>query len=405
MIGALLILLVMMGLGLALIARADTQQSVSAVERVKESGFNLAEAGLNAGALQLGRSWPSTGNTSDCTPTTGANAWCPLASAIANGYTTKDYNASCPGSSTPLWKTQIRDNDLTSGTPEYWTPAINNRASFDANGDGSVWLRSFSTVQCKAVSVVALVSATSTPITISNSVVTANFLTTTNQGKKVIIDTLGAYAQPVSIQPGPAAQPSKIVLRCAAGAPSPCANYSSSKGQIQPPTVTQSSTTSPQALTSAQLQTLESQAAAAGTLHTGADCPTSTSLLSSPANGAPVVIGGPCNISVTGNGSINTATKPGVLVIENGTFTLGGTITFYGLVYMVNKQASSGVVLSIGGNAVIQGAVNIDGNGGVSAGSSKTNLIYDQRATTLLKGATGAAINRGTIRVLPPSTP
>ena len=404
LIGSLLVLILMMGISLALIAKADTQQAVSGISRVKESGFNLAEAGLSAQALQLGRNWP-TAATSDCTSATGSSSWCPLASAIGNGYTTTDYASSCPGGTAPLWKTQIRDNDPTGPAPQYWTTAINNRASYDLNGDGSVWVRSFSTVQCRVTSVVALVSATSSPITISNAVVTANFLNTTNQGKKVIIDTLGSYAQPPSIQPGPAAQPSKVVLRCASGAPSPCADYAANKGQIQPPTVTTGGTSSPQALTATQLQTLESQASAAGTLHTGTDCPNSTSVLSSPANGAPVVIGGPCNINVNANGSINTATKPGVLVIENGTLNLTGTVTFYGLVYMVNKQASSGVVVSIGGNATILGAVNIDGAGGISAGSSKTNLIYDQRATTLLKGSTGAAVNRGTIRTLPGSTP
>jgi hypothetical protein len=105
------------------------------------------------------------------------------------------------------------------------------------------------------------------------------------------------------------------------------------------------------------------------------------------------------------NNTYNTATAPGVLVIENGTLTLGGTSNFYGLIYMVNKQGSSGSVVTIGGNAAIQGSVNIDGLGGITAGSSKTNLIYDPRATGLLRGSTGAAINRGTVRVLPGSTP
>jgi Tfp pilus assembly protein PilX len=404
LLGSMMILVILMGVGLALVARSDTQSNVSGQERVKESGFNLSEAALNAQALQLGRTWPSA-DVADCDASTGAQSWCPLAAAIGNGYTTQDYAASCPskGNTAALWKTQIRDNVST--TPQYWTTAVNSRPHWDANGDGSVWVRAFSTVQCQAGSVVGLVAKTSQPITIANTVLTANYMTTTNQGKKVIIDTLGAYAQPVSIQPGPAAQPSKIVLRCAPGAPSPCANYNSSKGQIQPPTVTTSSTTSSQALTATQLQQLETQAAAAGTLHTGTDCPTSLSTLSSPANGAPVVIQGPCNISITGNGSINSGTTPGVLVIENGTLTLGGSVTFYGLLYMVNKQASSGIVVSIQGNAVIQGSVNIDGNGGISAGSSKTNLIFDSRASGLLKGSSGAALNRGTMRTLPPSTP
>jgi Tfp pilus assembly protein PilX len=409
LMGSLLILVILMGIGLALVSISDTQSNVSGTERVKESGYNLAEAGLNAEALQLGRVWPTTGAaTVTCTPTTGSNSYCPLASAIGNGYSAGDYSSSCPTASPapPLWQTQIRDNG-TGTYPQYWTTAVNSQPAYDGNGDGSVWVRAFSTVQCRTTSIVALVTATSMPLTIANTVVTANWFQTTNQGKKVIVDTLGAYAQPPSVRPGPASQPSKVVLRCTAPlGTSPCANYPVNKGQVQPPTVQTTANVSSQALTATQLQALESQAAAAGTLHTGAaDCPTSSSALSSPASGAPVVIQGPCNISLGGSNQYNSATTPGVLVIENGTLSLGGTANFYGLIYMVNKQASSGAVVSIGGNATIQGSVNIDGLGGISAGSSKTNLIYDPRATGLLKGSTGAAINRGTVRTLPASTP
>ena len=54
---------------------------------------------------------------------------------------------------------------------------------------------------------------------------------------------------------------------------------------------------------------------------------------------------------------------------------------------------------------IIYGSVNIDGAGGITAGSSKTNLVYDPRGVGLLKGSTGAAVNKGSFRVLPPSTP
>ena len=72
---------------------------------------------------------------------------------------------------------------------------------------------------------------------------------------------------------------------------------------------------------------------------------------------------------------------------------------------MVNKQGSSSTVLTIQGNATVTGVVSVDGNGGVTAGSSKTNLSYDPAATTLLKSTTGASITRGSLRMLPPSTP
>jgi hypothetical protein len=72
---------------------------------------------------------------------------------------------------------------------------------------------------------------------------------------------------------------------------------------------------------------------------------------------------------------------------------------------MVNQQGSSGTVVSTGGNASIQGIVAVDGDGGVVAGSSKTNLIYDSRAASLVRGDSGATLDKSSFRVLPQNTP
>ena len=78
---------------------------------------------------------------------------------------------------------------------------------------------------------------------------------------------------------------------------------------------------------------------------------------------------------------------------------------FYGLIYMGNKQASNGSVVNIGGSSSVQGAIIVDGLGGVTLGGAGTNLVWDQRAISLLHGSTGATLQRGSMRVLPPSTP
>jgi hypothetical protein len=72
---------------------------------------------------------------------------------------------------------------------------------------------------------------------------------------------------------------------------------------------------------------------------------------------------------------------------------------------MLNRQSTGGAVVTIGGNASVQGLISVDGNGGVVAGSSKTNVIYDSRAASLLRGEAGAVLNKNSFRVLPPSTP
>jgi hypothetical protein len=243
---------------------------------------------------------------------------------------------------------------------------------------------------------VSLASRSSVQMDFPGNVISANWFQTSNQGRKVIVDTLGTSATP----PRPASQPGPVVLRCQ-GAPTPCANYQSTKGQIQPPSVQTNAPISASTLSTTQIQSLERQASTAGTLYT---CPSSSTNLSS-VNGAPVVVTGPCNVSIASNTVVNSSANPGVLVIENGTLTIGGTATFYGLIYAVNRQASGGAVVTISGNGSVQGLVSVDGNGGVVAGSSKTNVIYDSRATRLLRGEAGAVLNKNSFRVLPPSTP
>jgi Tfp pilus assembly protein PilX len=401
LVQTLLLSMLMVSLAIAVVAGVESQQRQSRHERTRESSFNLAEAALNAQITQIARTWPTSASTpTSCDPST-SNASCPTAATIANGYSGGDYGSPCTSSpSTPAWRTSIRDN--ASGE-RYWTTAVTSRAAYDANADGAVWVRSTATVQCNLVSLVGLASHTLVPIEFPNNVVTANWFATSNQGRKVIVDTLGSYAQPPSVRPGPAGKAAKLAVRCAGMTRAQCLNYPADKGQVQPPTATVDTTASTSAISAAQLQSLERQAANAGTLWT--TCPPNNANLSS-VNGAPVVIkAANCTVSIGGNSTVNSASSPGVLVVESGTLSLGGNSTFYGAVYMVNQQNSTGTVVSLGGNSTIQGVVAIDGGGGIVAGSSKTNLIYDPRVASLIRGDSGASLEKSSFRVLPQNTP
>jgi Tfp pilus assembly protein PilX len=395
LVQTLMLTLLMVALGFALIMQVEGQQRESFQERTRESSFNLAEASLNAQIAQLARAWPLTASAAaaSCTSTTTSST-CPNSATIANGYSGGDYGTTAGDA----WRTSVRDNATNE---RYWTTAVTSRAAYDANGDGSVWVRSTATVQGNLVSLVGLATRNLTPIDFPNNVVTANWFASNNQGRKVIVDTLGSYAQPPSIRPGPAAKPASLGVRCTSMTREQCLNYPSDKGQVQPDTGTVDNAASTSAISTSQLQSLERQAAAAGTLYT--TCPPGS--LNS-VNGAPVIVKTvtPCAVSV-GGGTINSAANPGVLVIENGTLSLEGNASFYGLVYMVNQQGSSGAVVSITGTAKIQGVVAVDGNGGVIAGSSGTNLIYDPRAASLLRGDAGAVLEKSSFRVLPQNTP
>ena len=386
LIAAVMIVLAMMGLGLGLLAASDGQSRATARERTRESAFNLAEAALNAHALELTRGWVST-PLAGCTP--GAtDPRCPEPSGVGGGYTTKDYGTACVSEPTKRsWETSVHDNIAGE---QYFRPAVMNQPAYDFNRDGSVWLRANATSKCHTISMVTLVSQNQIPITFPSSVVTANWFETSNQGRKVIVDTRGS-----------AAQPSPITVRCAGLTSAQCLKYPADKGQVQPPAVRTDTSAPTRTLSDTQLASLYDQAKAAGTLFdVGDPCPTTPSQLAS-RNGAPVYVKGPCNISVTGNTAINSAASPGALIIENGTLRLNGNIQFYGLIYMVNKQNSPASILGIHGTATVHGAVSIDGAGGLTAGASKANLIYDPRASTLLKGAAGATANKNTFRVIP----
>ena len=406
--GALALTFVMLALGFAVVAGADTQNDVSSKERIGESSFNLAEAAIQAQAVQLSRSWPGPTDTTapaSCTPTS-TDQRCPDPAAIGGGYTAADYAAPCPSSpTTPLWTTAVRDD---MGTDQYWTSAINGNAPRDANNNGRIWLRSTGFARCREVSIVALVSRSVIPMEFPKNAMSSNWFGTANQGRKVLLDTIGFYAKPQNIQ----GQPGAVIVRCTGLTDTQCRGYDATRGQVKPDTVRKDTTSATTALSLAQREALERQAKSANTWYE--NCPPSGANLSS-VGGAPVYVkgaSGPCAVSLGGSTVTNSSSTPGALIIENGTLTMSGTATFYGLVYAVNKQGAAGnaqstssAVVQLNGNSTIQGIIVVDGLGGIFLGSAKTNLIYDARAASVLRGDTGAVLNKNSFRVLPRGTP
>jgi Tfp pilus assembly protein PilX len=386
LIAAVLIVFGMLAFGIALVAQADTQSQTSAKERTRESGFNLAEAALNAQVLQLTRAWAgNNGMPVYCDPTIN-NSRCPEPTAIGGGYTQGDYGTPCrTNASIPAWQTHVRDSQ----GEQYWTSSIlTTRPAYDFNGDGVVWVRSQATAHCHTVAMVTQVSTSSVPIAFPSNVITANKFATNNEGRKVIVDTLGSGGQ---------AAP--IVARCSGLTTAQCLAYPANKNQVNPPAVRADSNASGTTLSASQLASLEAQAQSSGSHYSCTNNPTQ---LTSPASGSVVYLKGPnCNVNVTGNHQINSATKPGALIIEDGSITLGGTVTFYGLIYVVNKSNSSNYLVTTTGCSQIIGVISVDGLGGVLAGACKTNIVNDPRAVGLLKGSGGARVNKNTFRVIP----
>ena len=211
-----------------------------------------------------------------------------------------------------------------------------------------------------------------------HNVITAGRFATSNNGNKVIVNTQGT-----------AASPSPLAVRCDRSSPG-CLSYDAAEGQVAPDT-TAPNYAGGNALSPQRLDELRARAKANGLYY--ASCPAAL------PNGLVFVESGNCSFGA--NAQYNAPPgPPGVLVIANGSLTLGGTSNFYGVIYVANPTNSSGTLVTTTGDASIQGSIAIDGNGGMLAGSSKLNVIYDLNAFSALSGYGNAGVVQNTWREL-----
>lgn len=351
---AVVTLTLMLVMGFATYSAVGTQTRLSGEERVRESAFNLSEGALNAQTFVIGRLGPgslSRAYPEQC-PSQAEPTLCPDPDRIAESFDAT-LQADYAGGQT-TWATSVRDN----GSGPYYDDSAALQPAYDANGDNQVWVRATATVRAKTRTLVALVQVETRPVQFPRYALTAGKFSTTNNGNKLIVNTTGSLG---------------IAVRCTEAPESAnCLDYEADKGQVSPNNY-QLSYPNPKALSDDDLAGLEELAEANGTLYTG--CPANPS-------GSVVVVVGPANCSY--NNSVpgaccNTAEEPGIFIVKNGTFSLGGNLEFRGIVYALNQQGSTGDVVMLGGTAAIHGGVLVDGNGGVSAGASGTNIVFDPR--------------------------
>ena len=270
--------------------------------------------------------------------------------------------------------------------------------TWDSNADGAMWVRAQATVGTESRTVVALVKLELVAEQFPQNTITAGKFRTSNSGNKVIVDTKGCAA--VGAPPGgcKSQRAAPVVVRCAASPPytrsGSCVGFDQNKGQVSPPDSIQTGF-SGRAVPVNAIDDFRRRAKAIGTYY-ASGCPSSLT--------GPVVFIENGNCSFTG-GTFNSDTAPGLVVVRTGTLSLGGNVTYYGTIYAANENPSptdSGDVVSLGGTATIQGAVVIEGLGGLLAGSSKLNVVYDPGASANLYGyGTSAEISQNTFRELP----
>jgi Tfp pilus assembly protein PilX len=360
---AMVAMTIMLALGLATIAFGGGQRQLAAGERFREATFNVAEATLNAQIFTLSRTWPGSAASAfptNCTNTTTATN-CPDLTTVNSQFTDSEYTGYS-------WKTKVQDNG--GGNADYYSTAIAAaQPSYDANGDGALWVRGEATIRGVTRAIVTQVKAQVTPIPFPRNTMTAGYFSASSSGRKVIVDTNGASYSSTPTQPG------SVSVRCSSGPQSSCLNYDASKGQVSPPSY-RTSYNSSSLLSADQLNALRGTAKANGTYYSSG-CPGSL------AGSLVFIENGTCSYNT---GTYNSLASSGVVVIATGTLSLGGNVVYYGLVYAANLQNSTGYVISESGCAKIVGAVAVEGQGGVIAGACGTNVAFNPNVTTLLKG-------------------
>jgi hypothetical protein len=206
--------------------------------------------------------------------------------------------------------------------------------------------------------------------------------TTNNSGNKIIIDTNGESNQ---------FTPGDIIVRCAL-ATANCASYAKDT-QIDPNTI-RSNPSQPPAVTPEALDQLRSLAKAQGNYYTG--CAPS---LAGDQPGEIVFMEDATGCNYNANNTYNTAAAPGYVVIAKGVMgKINGNATFYGIIYHADSDDNCGDVVTLDGNVSVYGSIVIDGCGGLSAGSSKVNLVYDPNVFAGFKALGTAAIVQNTFR-------
>jgi hypothetical protein len=408
---AVMLLLIMVAIGLAVLSQVDTQTPESRKERERESSFNLAEAALSAQTFVLGRrgtGTPAIPYPTSCSSAASSDFYCPASAQLMKSYNDSNNSGQVDFDSATSWKTWVRDDaNPTTGAPVlFWDDAyLNNTnwARYDKGGafvngasvpNRHVWVRAEATVRGKTRALVAYVRIEDKAVNFPQYAVLAGSVRGQNNGNKTLVNSTGS--------------PLGLGVRCADPPPSAnCIDLDPNKGpQLVPPSHFElnipgnTSTVPPDnpAIDSDALQSLEDVARANGTYYTS--CPANP-------NGDVVMIenADSClwNNSAPAAAGMskccNSPTNPGLLVIKKGAVNISGNIEFYGIVYNANLDNSTGTkLIETSGTSAIYGAAIVDGRGGVWAGSSGNNIMYDPTAFANINAVGTAGVVQNTWR-------
>jgi len=429
---SIIFLFILLGMGTALIMTAASQKQTVGNEQNSESAFWMAEGALDAQIYSLSVQWPTAGDApspstattlgypTSCNSGNAGTSYCPSAGDLS-AYPSNSQacptgtpgDAWNPGGNRSAWTTYVRDAGAQGSTQQELfndateeSAAPYNSSYANVPSTNYVWIRAVGQVNCKTSVVIAEVSMQTLGLTFPKLVLNANGFNITNNGNKTIINPLGVGTSP-----------SEISVRCGGTSytpppPSSCASYGTN--QITPAPTWVNPPSGTPVLSASELSEAQQLAEANGTYYgSSTNC---NSIGASQLQGQVVFIqGGPtCNISITSNPVINSATSPGWLIINDGTISFGGSATFYGVIYGVNASNQSTSIVTLGGTSTVVGGLAVNGLATLSVGSSGNgvdcssgnkcgDLMFDPNAFNSIVGFGGADETPNTFRQLPAS--
>ena len=398
---AIIVMSVMVTLGLAAMALVDTESRSSGRERTHESRLNLTEGVIAAEIFHLSRTWPANADKAfpvSCTAGT-TDPKCPSPSQLKAQFASVDVTA-------PDWNVTVRDDVL--GSQYYDDTTVQARPRYDQNVNGEMWVRAEATLKGKKRTVVARVRVEALPLSPPKApFVAGKFNTGNNADSKVIVQTTpGVYG----------------VVRCDNGGAvtshsNDCIDYAN--GQLSPTNMVKSDVNAGAAIPPGLMDSLKQMAINNHTYYgnVGTNCP-------DPSGEVVFIEQGNCSYS--GNMTVNGSTKKGIFVIRNGTLELGGTVSWWGVIYAMNEQGCGSPtasnclnykgyndnVVTVTGTPTVHGAIFVDGEGRLGLGNSGNagncanclpTLMYDPSVVQDLVAYGTAGIIQNTWREIPPS--
>lgn len=397
LVTAILLMTVMMSVGLALASTVDTQTTQSRKERERESSFNLAEASLSAQTFILGRKGTGTQSrpypAAGC-PASGDTFFCPSSAHLMRSYT-GDASQVDFGSDT-TWNTHVLDDADAAGTQvTFWKDEFLDDPTwprYDANGNRHVWVRSEAVVRGHLRAIVAWVKIEDMIVSFPRYAVLSGYLSGKNSGGhggRPLVNSTGSLG---------------VAVRCSLPPQSDCIDLDPTKGpQLQPPANVQLDYPSNTAIPGDSLFALEDVAKANGTWYE--TCPSNP-------NGDVVYVknAGECRyensapVTAGATKCCNTLANPGLYIVERGSVDFGGNIEFWGVVYNANLDSSNSErLIETSGTATIRGGAIVDGPGGVYAGSSGDNIVYNAFAFDDITAVGTAGVVQNTWREIVPA--